>query len=951
MNKYIKSIIFCLFCILRLSAVQAQTQKTDTINVGTVTGMLRDSVHNYILESATLAIYKAKDNELVSYQLTNAFGRYQFKQIPVNVGLRIVITHVGYQSVKKEFAISPKTKSIDLKTINLQRIDFSLKEVVITAAQAPMQMHGDTLEFNASAFKLDSNAVVGDLLRKLTGVTVWPDGSITVNGKKISRLLVEGKTFLSGDNRVVLDNIAKDAVQKVQVYRNKDDKDPVNPETDMNIVFKKNKKDGLFGKFGLGYGTNQLYAGDGMVTYYSPKTQFSASGTYNNVNKTADGVDALMAFNSFKGDGINDDYHSDFTKSGVNAFKGGGATFSQDFSKDSDPRRPDFKTNLLKGEIFTSDAANKVISHSQTYISFGSAGTQNQITDQTYSSDNYTLRSRASYAKKLEHAYLSISLYSNESNSTSENNQKTTTSNDQSVDKSQDEEKQKSKKKFTTVEGNLSLNTSRYSNFSSFERKSLNTELKYNFNVDQGNDDNKTTTDFKATDVSQNRYINRQYLKNWSGSTHTFLTRLKDITGLISRGNQFLQIDLLNEIHFNNHNETDGVSDLPTGATIYIPNIALTNVSHYKTVDENPAIVFLKTFNKYLDNRFNKVWQISMTAQERVYFQKNTALQAIQNLERSYYYFVPHAEISYLNEQYGDFSKSYRLTYYTKVTYPGIDQLAPLVDDANIYSKTIVNLSLKPAYKHSLALIYSYYDQKNKNPITYNLVLSGEVVKNNIVDSISYDDLARTVNKYINTSDSRTFDFNNTIKKAYIFKDNQFQFTGSSRVNYSEYSSNVNGSNYLTQSTTLTGSGNLTYTYKSIWTVIAGEDFSGSKNHQGSLSRYTNHNWKTNFGLAFAFPKSIFFNTRVNINNNKTSAVDHNIYYTIWNADLGYRFLRGAQGEIKLSALDILHQNKSLQNYIGLNHLTTTTTNVLQQYFMLTLAYYPRSFGLHKKKE
>jgi hypothetical protein len=224
------------------------------------------------------------------------------------------------------------------------------------------------------------------------------------------------------------------------------------------------------------------------------------------------------------------------------------------------------------------------------------------------------------------------------------------------------------------------------------------------------------------------------------------------------------------------------------------------------------------------------------------------------------------------------------------------------------------------------------------------------MVRNNIADSSNYDELGRVVHRFINAADSKSANYNGGINKAYNIKDHQFQFSSNSGVGYSQYTTNVNGRDYLTQSSSLNASAVLIYSFKSIWSAGAGEYFSGSKTHQGTLSRFTNYTWTTNFGFAFAFPKSVFFNTRVNINNNKTSASDHNVYYTIWNADFGYRFLKGAEGEIKLSALDILHQNKSLENYIGTNSLTTTTANVLQQYFMLTLAYYPRHFGLHKKK-
>ncbi|MGF7081125.1 outer membrane beta-barrel protein [Mucilaginibacter sp. UYCu711] len=949
MNKYVKLVVVCFFCMLLVKPAKAQTPQKDTVNIGAVIGALRDSVHNYVMQSATVAIYKTHGNELVSYQLTNNFGRYQFKDMPVGVRLYMVATHVGYQSNRKDFLISPKTKNIDLKTMNMERIDLSLKEVVIKGEQAPMQMRGDTLEFNASAFKLDSNAVVGDLLRNLPGVTVWADGVITVNGKKINQLLVNGKDFFGGDNRIALDNLPKNSVQKIQVYQDKNDKDPVNPKTDMNIVLKKDKQDGMFGKFGFGYGSHGRYAGDGMLTYFSPKTQVSLVGAFNNVNKTAYDVNTLMRFNSFKGAGINDDYHSDFRKTGVNVFRGGGGTFSQDFSKDSDPRQSYFKTNQLKGEVFSSDLDNKTLTQSQTQISLADNAHLNQTSDDTRHSNDLNLRTNGSYQKRTEHDYVNAQYNVNNSRSTSEATQNSTSVNDQTQDKSQNFAQQNTTRNTTNASGSVGFNTSRWYDFSKQKSRSIEAEFKYTFDLNHSSEDSKNITDFTATDVTQNKYFNRQYLKDIDGGTHTFVTNFKNITQMFQRrGNQFLQIDINNSLSLHNENENDNVGDLISGGSAYMPNTGLTNISHYKTINEKPGVVFSKNFYKSLDNRFYKSWRVFINAQQQIFSQKNDALQTFQNIDRSYSYFIPATDFTYYNNQYGEYNKRYSFGYYTSVNYPGVYQLAPLIDNANVYSVTIGNMSLKPAYKHDLYANYSYYDQKKKNPINYGISLSANLIKNNITDSSRYDELGRSVHRFVNLGNRRSANYNGWVNKAFNLKDHQFQLSGNSEYGYSEYTINQNANDYRTQAHSLDVSATLTYTYRAIWKADIGEGFEGSKTNQIGLNRYTNYKWGTNLGLGLAFPKSIFFNTRVDFNNNKTSAADHNIYYTIWNADIGYRFLKGAEGEVKFSMLDILHQNRSLENYISANRLTTTTANVLQQYFMLTLAYYPRKFGLKK---
>jgi len=925
-------------------------QKTDTVNVGTATGLLRDSVHNYVMQSATLSVYKVKGDELITYQLSNNFGKFQIKGLPVGIPLRILATHVGYLSTKNEFTISPKTKTIDLKTMNMNRIDLSLKEVTISAAQAPMQMHGDTLEFNASAFKLDSNAVVEELLRKLPGVTVWSDGVITVNGKKINRLLVDGKDFFGGDTKIALQNIPKNSVQKIQVYKNKEDVDPVNPKTDMNIVLKKDKKDGFFGKFGGGYGTDKRYAADGMITYFSPKTQVSVVGALNNVNKTANDVRTLMEFNSFKGEGLNNDYHSDFTKQGLNILKAVGVTFSQDFSRDADMRQPYFKTNILKSEFFLSDAANKDLRQSQTTVSLGGGNNLLQTDRSANNGDTYSQRSSANYDKRFEHSSLSASFNLTHNSNNSINTQNSTSVNDLTQEQTTNFAQQNATSSQTNVNGSATLNTNRFYDFGKHKMKSVETEISYSFDINNGKSGSKNITDFKATDTTQNKYFNRQYLSDWNSSNHTIATNFKNIVGLLQRNTPYIQTDIKNTIGIYDYKETRDVGDLAIGGTLYTPNTGLTNVSHYKTIDERPGINFSKNFYKSLDNRFQKSWSINMFAESQIFLLRNTALQTFQDINRSYYYFIPSANISYNNYQYGDFEKSYSISYNTWVQYPTIAQLAPLIDNADVYNVPLGNLGLKPAVKHELSFRYNYYDQGNKNALYSGITISAGLVEKNITDSTNYDALGRTVRRYINGADSKYINYNGYINKSFKFKDHQFQINGNSNTGYSQYNTSVNGQYYNTRTTSLSLSSTVTYSYKSIWSTDLGEGFSGNKTSQGSLSHQTYYNWSTNLGFNLALPKSVFFNTRVNFNNSKSSGAADNVYYTIWNADIGYRFLKGANAEVKFSALDLLHQNKNVFNYVNNNSITTGTVNVLQQYFMVTLAYYPRKFGLHKKK-
>jgi hypothetical protein len=288
------------------------------VNPGTAKGIVRDTAQNYVLKSATVSVYKSADSTLLSYQVTNNYGEFSFKNLPVNVLLRLDVNNIGYATSRKTFTIPAGKNTIDLQTIIASRRDILLKDVVITVP--PISMNGDTLEFNAAAFKLDSNAVVEDLLRQIPNITLWGDGQITVNGKEVKSLLVNGKSFFGGNMKLATQNLAKNAVQKIQVYnksRNQQSTNPADSTLEMNIKLKKGKDVGFFGKIGAGYGTDGRFETDASINMFTPKMQLAVVGAINNINKIADNAGELQSNSTFKGVGTNVEYQPDFRAEGI----------------------------------------------------------------------------------------------------------------------------------------------------------------------------------------------------------------------------------------------------------------------------------------------------------------------------------------------------------------------------------------------------------------------------------------------------------------------------------------------------------------------------------------------------------------------------------------------------------------------------------------------------------
>jgi hypothetical protein len=933
-------LFMALTLLLSASGVLGQTV------AGTVKGLVRDSTHNFAMPAATVSIYRVETAALVSYQLANNFGRFLFKDLPVGVPLRIIATNIGYASTRRDFMIPMETKEIDLNALNMDRQVLSLKEVTVAGTPPPVQMRGDTLEFNADAFKLDSNAVVGDMLKKLPGITIWNDGIITVNGKKINQLLVDGKVFFSSDGKIAIQNLSKDAVKKVQVYEDKSNPDPIETKTSMNIVLKKDKKDGYFGKIGGSLGTTKRYDANGMISYFSPKDQISLVGAINNVNKTADNINTLVQVNSFKGQGISDDYHSDFTRPGSIVFKAAGFTALHDFGRTKDKG---IDTNNLKVEYFMTATKIAVDQHSNTAISLGKNDNLTQTVTNTSTSDQNGKVFHAEYDKKFDHLHLKAAYDFQHNASGNTNIMNNISSGDSLTEQSQSNDEQHNKTTNTIQAGKISLISERYKDFATYKNKSVDMNLDYWFNVNLLNDDRHRITDFTTNDPLEDEHFNRHYLTESTAAEHNISNSFNNILGLWKGGNPGLRIDVKNLLTYYHKTETDAVSDFYDTEAKYIPNTNLSTHIDTKVIDYKPGLDFSRTISHILSNRYRKVWNFDFFAQGQLYKFDNSSQKLFQILNRSYFYFIPTASIGYSNYQIGKFKEDFLLKYNTSVTYPGLQQLAPLVDDANVSFISYGNINLQPSYSHDMSFTYHYNNGDAKNPFLGEIGGSVGLTDNFITDSSFYDELGRSIYYPINVSGEHHFSSGGSVQKALKYNDHQLQLAGRSKFSYSQYSSSLNDIFYETKRYAWSVNTDLTYNYKGLSAQI-GETFYNNRNSRIGLNEFNYRNWKTYGNVSFMMPKGLFFNSRIDYNKSMSTNTD-NIYFTILNIDVGYRFLKGNNGEVKFSGLDLLHQNKNVFNNISNNSITTGTVNVLQQYFMITLAYYPRRFGLRKKED
>lgn len=296
MRKLLK-FIFYFICTLQLNSQEI-----------TLSGFVKDSLQNPLPYANVLAKPKGVSKSL-KFAITDEEGYYKLK---LNKGdtLTISISYLGYKTLNYQFISKKNTK----KNFILQQSEEQLDEIII---EMPVMIKGDTTTYKTEKFVDGSERKLKNILKKLPGVEVDKKGNVTVQGKKITKMLVDGKIFFGGNSKLAVENIPAGAVDNVEVIdnyneiaflKNVSDSD----EMAMNIQLKKDKKQFIFGDVETGKGNQDFYKTNANIFYYSPKTNINFIGSSNNINeKTFTFKDYL----SFSG-GVNAVFNGNFDFTG-----------------------------------------------------------------------------------------------------------------------------------------------------------------------------------------------------------------------------------------------------------------------------------------------------------------------------------------------------------------------------------------------------------------------------------------------------------------------------------------------------------------------------------------------------------------------------------------------------------------------------------------------------------
>ncbi len=280
--------VLILFFVL-ISAV-ASAQKF------TVKGQLKDSVGT--LPGATIMILQQKDSSLVQFGVSTAEGKFEVKGVAQGDYL-FKASYTGYASPMQKITLQPQNGfELDLGVIQMHTKIKQLNEVIVKKEKDPVKVKRDTIEYNASSFKVKANANVEDLLKKLPGVEVDNSGTITAQGEQVQKVMVDGREFFGQDPKLATRNLPADAVDKVQVYDKKSDQtifsgiDDGQRQKTVNLALKEEKRHAAFGNDMIGGGHDLVGTGGSgrfqataSLNRFDKGNQLSLLGMGNNVNQ------------------------------------------------------------------------------------------------------------------------------------------------------------------------------------------------------------------------------------------------------------------------------------------------------------------------------------------------------------------------------------------------------------------------------------------------------------------------------------------------------------------------------------------------------------------------------------------------------------------------------------------------------------------------------------------
>lgn len=950
-----KRIVLAMIMVMVAMGISAQR---------TISGKITDDNSGEEMIGATVKLLK-KDSTQVKGVTTDMNGNFKLTA-PANGQYVLKVSSVGYKTLTKSVTVK-NGANVTLGSMGLTPDAIMLKGVVATGQAKKVTVKEDTFMYNASAYRTPEGSVVEELVKRLPGAQVSDDGTITMNGKTVKKILVDGKEFMVGDTKTALKNLPTSIIEKVKSYDQKSDLarvsgiDDGEEETVLDFGIKKGMNKGFFGNADLAAGTSDRYASRVMAATFNDKLKVMGFGSANNVNDMG-----------FPGGGGRWGGRSN----GLNASKMLGVNVNYE-KQDKLILNGSVRWNHSDGDLFSRTSTENFIS---------TTGSFSNRTGQNFSrSNSWNGQMRLEW---MPDTMTNILFRPSFSISTSDglNTSRSATFNDDPykyVSDPLNDIDEIDKENKVNLTNNRSLSYSDSKNFGAmlqFNRRlnnmGRNFTLRVNAQYTESGSNSLTNNDATLfqkvmldpitglpildpvtglpmdSTYQTNRY-NVTPSKNYNYRARvtysepimkaTFLQFSYQFQYKYTKSDRSTY-DFSNEMLFEGMTPRyrgwdDYLNKLPNPIESYLDE-NLSKFSQYKNYIHDMEVqlrIIRKAYNLNVGVKF----QPQATNFKYKYQGVDTVVK------RNVFNVTPTADFRW------KFSKvsQLRFNYNGTTSQPSMTDLLEVYDDSNPLDITTGNSGLKPSFTQNFRLFYNNYFQKRQQAVMAHVDFS--TTRNSISNCVTYDPVtggsfSRPENINGNWNVSGAFMFNTSIDTTGYFNVNTF-----TTLRYNHYVGFINlnksavADKNVTQSSTI--GERLAASYRNSWLEF---ELNGSLNYTHStndLQAQSNlDTWDFSYGASanVQMPWNMMLATNIDMNSRRGySDASMNTNELIWNAQLSQSLLKGNALTLSLQFYDILKQKSNFSRMIDAYRRTDTEYNSVNSYAMLHVIYRLNLFG------
>lgn len=914
--------VFLLLTILLCSYSFSQSYKFN------ITGKIQSEKDKTPIEAATIHLEKVKDSSVVSYTISNDKGNFSLEGKTYQKDLKLYISFIGMDSYSKVIPIN-KTPTLNIGTIALKEESNMLNEVVIKS-RAPITVKKDTLEFNVKSFKTKKDANVEDLLKKLPGVEVDEEGKITVNGKPVNKILVNGKPFFGNDPTITTKNLAKEIIEKVQITDTKSkseafsgEKGDANNKT-INLTIKKENNKGWFGRVSAAGGTDERYEAATMVNRFNNNTRFSALASSNNINSPGFSFGEIQKMYGGNG-GVWFGNNGSFGI-GRRRFGGGqgivtsrmaGATYADEYKKGFD---------INANYIYAGSSSKDISKNSREYTIPGRTYFSNSNSSSETDNDNHNID--AALDIEIDSTFL-INVSPRFILNTNEGrfNRSEESLDENNVLTNQFTSSTFSKIDAKNFENNIDI-TKKIGKKGAFVKASLTNRI----DQSDGEDFNNSVISTFGTNPSTEIRNQKSDIDN---DLNSIQSRFSFRFPLIA---EKLFIDTKYQYRRDERTNIESTFDFDnTTQDFTIFNTDLSSNFIYNDIAKTPSIDIIYNVKKW---RFSfEVGQI----QRRL--ENIDALRPNLSLEKDFNNLTLDATFRYRF----DSKASIYFDYSLDNDAPNVNQLQPFSDVTNPSNIITGNPDLKPSKTHRAYLNFNKYNwQKRSGFFSY---IGGSVINDQIVNNTKINDQLVRTTTYANADGVYNFwggiVYNKNVKIDSLTNINlKFgtRFNGNRTINIINDENDNEVINKAT-SNSITPSFGFDLKWNKVISVEPRYEisFTNTKYNVNSFQDQNFARHSLRIRTKINLPKKLEWRNDIRYTFNP-NVVDFNRAAWFWNATLAYSILKD-KGTITLKAYDLLNQNTNARRTANANYIEDAESTVLQQYFMVGFSWKFNSLG------